>query len=113
MCCMYTLGAEEACVWVYPPGSRAAVENCGDISVNFLSLSCLFFFLDVLFFSPDLLHVLTWLWKVGKGVLTLFSFQKEKKLAGVHISVLELCRLKSPSGKMEDMRDQIAGGDTY
>lgn len=50
--------------------------------------------------------------KLERGVLKLFSFQKEKKLAGVHISVLKLCRLKSPSGKMEDMRDPIASGDT-
>lgn len=46
------------------------------------------------------------------GVLKLFCFQKEKKLAGIRISVLELCRFKSPSGKTEDMREQIAGGYT-
>lgn len=48
-----------------------------------------------------------------RGVLKLFCFQKEKKLAGIHISVLELCKLKSPSGKREDMREQIAGGNTH
>lgn len=48
-----------------------------------------------------------------RGVLKLFCFQKEKKLAGVHISFLKLCRLKSPSRKREDMREQIAGGDTH
>lgn len=47
-----------------------------------------------------------------RGVLPLLCFQKAKKLAGVHIAVLELCRLKSPSGKMEEMRAEIAGGDT-
>lgn len=48
-----------------------------------------------------------------RGVLKQFCFQKEKKLAGIHISVLESCRLKSPSGKREEMREQIAGGKTH
>lgn len=48
----------------------------------------------------------------GEGVLKLFCFQKEKKLAGVRISVLQLWSLKSPSGKTEDRSEQIAGGDT-
>lgn len=69
-CFMCMWRAERGCVWVYPPGPRAAVENHRDIYVNFLFLACFisfffYFFLAVLILSPDLLHVLTWPWKGG------------------------------------------------
>lgn len=116
---MCTWRAERGCVWVDPPGPRAALENhkrdfCEfpfSSLLHFFFFFSLSFFLAILLLSPDLLHVLTWPWK--GGVLKLFCFQKEKKLAGIHISVLELCRLKSPRGKREYMREQIAGGDTH
>lgn len=114
-CCVCTWRAERGCVGVYPPGPRAAVENHRDICVNFLFLACFIFFFFFLFFSGCLV-TLSWFTACAhvaleRGVLKLFCFQKEKKLAGIHISVLELCRLKPPSGKREDTREQIAGGN--
>lgn len=47
-----------------------------------------------------------------RGVLKAFCFQKEKELASIHILLLKLRRVKSPSGKRGDIREQRAGGDT-
>lgn len=57
-CCVCTWRAEKGCVWVYPSGPRAALENHRDIFVNFLFLACLISFF---FSSSPFLFFFFWL----------------------------------------------------
>lgn len=102
-------GAVSACILL----AQALLEKPAVIFkwISFCLLALFFFF------SFGCLAPLSWFTAFAhvaleRGVLKAFCFQKEKELAGVHISLLKLCRVKSPGGKRGDIREQRAGGDT-